>query len=54
MLTLRPHPFVSQEVPLLSKHIPVLVQFFLECGANKACDDELRIMALNTLSWTVK
>lgn len=42
------------EVPLLSKHIPQLVQFFLQCGANRAYDDELRIMALNALSWTVK
>ncbi|KAH8108280.1 ARM repeat-containing protein [Phellopilus nigrolimitatus] len=42
------------EVPLLSKHIPQLVQFFLQCGANRAYDDEPRIMALNALSWTVK
>ena len=49
-----PLRLVSQEVPLLSKHIPVLVQFFLKCGTNKAYDDELRIMALNMLSWTVK
>ena len=58
ILVLTPHPhlyhLVSQEVPLLSKHIPVLVQFFLECSANKAYDDELRIMALNALSWMVK
>ena len=45
---------VSQEVPLLSKHIPVLVQFFLECSVNKAYDDELCIMVLNALSWMVK
>lgn len=38
------------EIPLLSKHIPQLVQFFLQCGANRAYDDELRIMALNALS----
>lgn len=42
------------EVPLLSKHIPPLVQFFLQCGATRNYDDELRIMALNALSWTVK
>ncbi|KAL5537253.1 hypothetical protein ACEPAF_1076 [Sanghuangporus sanghuang] len=42
------------EVPLLSKHIPQLVQFFLQCGANRSYDEELRIMALNALSWTVK
>ena len=42
------------EVPLLSKHIPQLVQVFLQCGANRSYDDELRIMALNALSWTVK
>ena len=42
------------EVPLLSRHIPQLVQFFLQCGANRSYDDELRIMALNSLSWTVK
>ena len=42
------------EVPLLSKHIPQLVGFFLKCGANRSYDDELRIMSLNALSWTIK
>ena len=42
------------EAPILSKHIPNLVQFFMQCGANRNYDDELRIMALNALLWTVK
>ena len=42
------------EVPLLSRHIPQLVEFFLKGGSNKTYDDELRIMSLNALSWTVK
>ena len=42
------------EAPILSKHIPNLVQFFMQCGANRDYDDELRIMALNALVWTIK
>lgn len=42
------------EAPLLSKHIPQLVEFFLKSGANTAYNDDLRTMALNALSWTVK
>ena len=42
------------EAPILSKHIPQLVEFFLQCGANQGYDHELRIMALNALLWTVK
>ncbi|TDL21910.1 ARM repeat-containing protein [Rickenella mellea] len=42
------------EIPLLGKNIPELVQFFLQCGGNRNYTDELRVMALNALSWTVK
>ena len=42
------------EAPILSKHIPNLVQFFMQCGANRDYDDELRIVALNALLWTIK
>lgn len=42
------------EAPVLSKHIPQLVEFFLHCGASREYDNELRIMALNALLWTVK
>ncbi|CAE6460527.1 unnamed protein product [Rhizoctonia solani] len=42
------------ETPLLSKHMPQLVEFFLRCGGNKDYDTSLRIMSLNSLTWTVK
>ncbi|CCO26172.1 putative importin subunit beta-4 AltName: Full=Importin-123 [Rhizoctonia solani AG-1 IB] len=42
------------ETPLLSKHMPELVEFFLRCGANKNYETSLRIMSLNSLTWTVK
>ncbi|KAF9077913.1 armadillo-type protein [Rhodocollybia butyracea] len=42
------------EVPLLSKVIPDLVEFLLRCGGNRAYDNELRILALNALNWTVQ
>lgn len=43
-----------QEVPILGKHIPELVQFLLQCGANRNFDSELRVLALNALNWTVQ
>ncbi|XP_006461983.1 hypothetical protein AGABI2DRAFT_206092 [Agaricus bisporus var. bisporus H97] len=42
------------EVPILSKHILELAQFLLQCGSNKSFDNEIRIMALNALNWTVQ
>ncbi|KAF5362127.1 hypothetical protein D9756_002481 [Leucocoprinus leucothites] len=42
------------EVPILSKHIPELAQFLLQCGGNKEFDNEVRVMALNALNWTVQ
>lgn len=45
--------FLILEAPILSKYIPQLVELFLQCGANREYDDELRIMALNALQWTV-
>ncbi|KJA23606.1 hypothetical protein HYPSUDRAFT_583175 [Hypholoma sublateritium FD-334 SS-4] len=42
------------EVPILGKHIPELVQFLLQCGANRNFDSELRVLALNALNWTVQ
>jgi len=42
------------ETPLLSKHMPQMVEFFLRCGGNKNYDTSLRIMSLNSLTWTVK
>ena len=42
------------ETPLLSKHMPQLVEFFLRCGGNQQYDTSLRIMSLNSLTWTVK
>ncbi|ELU44572.1 importin beta-4 subunit [Rhizoctonia solani AG-1 IA] len=40
------------ETPLLSKHMPQLVEFFLRCGGNKSYETSLRIMSLNSLTWT--
>ncbi|KDQ11917.1 hypothetical protein BOTBODRAFT_34989 [Botryobasidium botryosum FD-172 SS1] len=42
------------ETPLLGKHIPNLVEFFLACGSNTAFEEDVRVMALNTLTWTIK
>ncbi|PPQ67700.1 hypothetical protein CVT24_002756, partial [Panaeolus cyanescens] len=42
------------EVPILSNHIPDLVQFLLQCGSNRGFDGELRVLALNALNWTVQ
>ena len=43
-----------QEVPVLGKHIPQLVNFLLLVGANRSVDPELRVLALNALNWTVQ
>jgi importin-4 len=43
-----------QEVPILSKIIPDLVEFLLRCGGNRTFETELRILALNALNWTVQ
>lgn len=42
------------EVPILSKHIPELVQFLLQCGENTSYNSELRVLSLNALNWTVQ
>ncbi|KAH9931891.1 ARM repeat-containing protein [Fomitopsis serialis] len=42
------------ETPLLGQHIPQLVQFLLTCGANRTFENELRVLALNALNWTVQ
>ncbi|KAF9462876.1 armadillo-type protein [Collybia nuda] len=42
------------EVPILGKHIPELASFLLQCGGNRAFDNELRVLALNALNWTVQ
>ena len=42
------------DTPLVSKHIPEMVQFFLGVGANKEADEELRIGALNVLGWIAR
>jgi hypothetical protein len=43
-----------QETPLLGRHVPEFVQFLLACGANKNYEEELRILAMNALNWTVQ
>jgi len=45
---------ILQEVPILSKHIPELAQFLLQCGGNRSFDNEIRVMGLNALNWTVQ
>ncbi|KZT64595.1 ARM repeat-containing protein [Daedalea quercina L-15889] len=42
------------ETPLLGQHIPQLVSFLLQCGANRNYESELRVLALNALNWTVQ
>ncbi|TFK40003.1 ARM repeat-containing protein [Crucibulum laeve] len=42
------------EVPILGKHIPQLAAFLLQCGGNNAFENELRVLALNALNWTVQ
>ncbi|WWD21319.1 hypothetical protein CI109_105803 [Kwoniella shandongensis] len=42
------------EAPLVSKHIPELVQMFLGVASNKEVDDEMRCGALNVLSWVIR
>ncbi|OCH91411.1 ARM repeat-containing protein [Obba rivulosa] len=42
------------EIPLLGQHVPQLVSFLLQCGANRQYDNDLRILALNALNWTVQ
>ncbi|KAJ8521728.1 hypothetical protein ONZ45_g1611 [Pleurotus djamor] len=42
------------EIPVLGKHIPDLAQFLLQCGGNRQYDNELRVLALNALNWTVQ
>lgn len=42
------------EVPILNPAIGQLVEFLATAGSNRALDDDLRIMALNSLLWTIK
>ncbi|CAG8543455.1 8473_t:CDS:10 [Ambispora gerdemannii] len=42
---------LTLEAPLLSNHIPQLIEFFLNTAQNKELDDSLRIMALQFLIW---
>jgi importin-4 len=53
-MTVQYAPSSEQEVPILGKHIPELAQFLLQCGGNRAFDNELRVLALNALNWTVQ
>jgi len=45
---------LSQETPLISKHIADLVNFFLTGGETKSYDDDVRCMSLNALLWTIR
>jgi hypothetical protein len=39
------------ETPILSNHVPDLIQFFLANGANKELEDDHRVMCYNSLIW---
>ncbi|UZJ51765.1 hypothetical protein CBS101457_001085 [Exobasidium rhododendri] len=39
------------ETPIISNHIPDLIQFFLANGANKELEDDHRVMCYNSLIW---
>ncbi|KAF9567891.1 hypothetical protein EC968_003127 [Mortierella alpina] len=41
------------EIPVLSKHIQSLIQFFLESGANKSYETAMRVQALSFLMWAI-
>ncbi|EIW66019.1 importin beta-4 subunit [Tremella mesenterica] len=42
------------DTPLVARHVPELVQFFLQVGSDKSVDGEIRCGALNTLSWIIR
>ncbi|TCD64614.1 hypothetical protein EIP91_003848 [Steccherinum ochraceum] len=42
------------EIPLLGQHIPQLAEFLITCGGNRNYDQELRVLSLNALNWTVQ
>jgi hypothetical protein len=42
------------DVPLVSKHVGELVQFFLGVSANKEVEESMRCGALNVLAWIVR
>ncbi|KZS87926.1 ARM repeat-containing protein [Sistotremastrum niveocremeum HHB9708] len=42
------------EIPLLSKHVPQLIEYTVAAGGNRNVPDELRVLALNALNWTVQ
>lgn len=46
--------FLFQEAPLLSKHVPELVNFLATTSSRRDTDDEHRSMALNALIMTIK
>ncbi|KAF9953080.1 hypothetical protein BGZ72_005712 [Mortierella alpina] len=41
------------EVPILSKHVQNLIQFFLNIGGNKTYEPVMRVQALSFLMWAV-
>lgn len=43
-----------QEAPLLSKHVPELVNFLATTSGRRDTNDEYRSMALNALIMTIK
>ncbi|KAI9106207.1 ARM repeat-containing protein [Phlyctochytrium arcticum] len=41
------------ETPLLSRHMPELVQFFVQVGSNKEYESRARVSALSCLMWSI-
>ncbi|KAF9432577.1 hypothetical protein BGZ76_010601 [Entomortierella beljakovae] len=41
------------EIPVLSKHVQSLVEFFLSVGSNKAYEPALRVQGLSFLMWAI-
>lgn len=41
------------EVPILSKHVQNLIQFFLSIGGNKSYEPVMRVQALSFLMWAI-
>ncbi|KAF9306468.1 hypothetical protein BGZ91_008568, partial [Linnemannia elongata] len=41
------------EIPILSKHVQNLIQFFLSIGANKTFEPVMRVQALSFIMWAI-
>ena len=44
---------ISSDIPVFSSHIPQLVEFFLQMGANQNLSSEVRVQGLSFLMWAI-